>query len=267
MPPTGGNRADRACKTGNDDRGVAVGRCADPHLAFGVQAPALETAAAGEGAAVLATDGDRADPAREARDVNRNAATGCRSVAQLAIDVGAPTLHAAGGQEGAGVLASCRDRADPARQARDIDRGGTIRVCAVPELTEFVVTPASDTTTARERTGVAVPCGDRGYPARQAHDINRAAARGHRAIAESAPVVVAPALHPATGRDDAGVVADGDDVGGRRRIGCDRCGREGPRDGRHESNCRPQESVIHGLRLDVDVPAVNARPCRQKTRR
>src|SRR5207249_10530544 len=73
VPPAGGNRVDRARNTRNVDRGVAVPRRADPQLAPGVPAPALETATAGDGAGVLATHGDRADPAREARDVDWNA--------------------------------------------------------------------------------------------------------------------------------------------------------------------------------------------------
>src|SRR5437870_11340000 len=99
MPSTGGNRADRAPKTPNVNRGIAVDRRADPHLARGIPAPAFETSTAAEGARVLAPRGDRADTARQTLHVDGNVAIDGSSIAQLGVGVGAPTRHATGSQQ------------------------------------------------------------------------------------------------------------------------------------------------------------------------
>src|SRR3990172_3738466 len=96
--------------------------------------PPLAPPAARERTGVGATRGDRADPAGKARDVDGDAGVGRRAVPELAVGVPAPALDPAADRERARVPASRGDRADPAREARDVDRDAAVDCRAVAEL-------------------------------------------------------------------------------------------------------------------------------------
>ena len=232
-------RADRghpARQADHVDRRRAVGGSAIAELTSPlVGAPALDRAAARQRAGVVAADGDRGHPAREAADVDRRqAGVFDRAVAELTIRVVAPALDRAAARQRARVavavgvdrdhpagephdvdrrravvgravaeltpVAPALDRADPARQADHVDRRGAVGGSAVAELTIGVVAPALDRPGGRHRTREVAAGADRDHPAGQALDADRPGAVGRRAVAELTIFVGAPALDPAGAR-------------------------------------------------------------------
>jgi hypothetical protein len=83
---------------------MTVRRRAVAELAVAVVAPALDAARRGDGAGVGAAGGDRRDAGRQAGDIDGRRAVCGGVVAELAVEVPAPTLDAAARREGAGVI-------------------------------------------------------------------------------------------------------------------------------------------------------------------
>ncbi len=192
------------------DRDAAGGRRAIPELPVFVEAPALHPARGRDRTGVVVAGADRADAAREAEDIDRAAGAAGR-----AGPVVAPALDAAAARERTGVQPARRDCRHAARQAYDINRNAAVGVLPVPELAATVVSPALHATAAGERASVDLARVDRHHPAREAHDIDRRAAVGGRAIPELTGRVLAPALHPALLGERASVARSHGDRGDR----------------------------------------------------
>ncbi len=215
-----GDRAHAVHEAGDVDWSAALGDCTVPESTV---APALDPTAARECARVAGASRDRADPAGEAHDVHRDAAVSRCAVPEAAVVIEAPTLDPAAAREHARVVAAGGDRADPAREARDVDRDGAGGVCAVAELAPVTLAPTLDPAAARERARYRAARGDRADPARDARDVDRNAALGRRAVAELARAVGSPALDATASRERAAVrVAQRDrgDRGADGRWGC-----------------------------------------------
>ncbi len=95
--------SDPAGESADVHRGQALGGGAVTELAEGVAAPALDPAAGGEGAGVIAARGDGADPAGQSADVHRREALGGGAVTEQAACVVAPALDPTAGGERASV--------------------------------------------------------------------------------------------------------------------------------------------------------------------
>jgi hypothetical protein len=123
-------------------------RAAIAEFTMNVVAPALDRSARQKGTSVIQAGGDL-DRATHALDSDRRVAVQARAAvgdlpgAELAVEVAAPALNDATGDDGACVLATLRDSLCTAEAAHS-DRRRAVRRCSVPELPEFVQTPAPD---------------------------------------------------------------------------------------------------------------------------
>jgi len=142
------------------DRRTTALLSAVAELTLVVPAPALDPAAASQRASVAGSRGDGTDPAAELANVDWGRAVRIRPVAQLAVAVRAPALDPAAAGQGAGVVESRGDGADPAAEPANVDRGRLGLGRPVAELAVVVQAPALDRTGAGQRAGVAGSRGD-----------------------------------------------------------------------------------------------------------
>src|SRR5262249_2638273 len=121
---------------------------------------------------------------------------GVRAVAQLAVRVLAPALHATRLQQRAGVEGADRDALDARGEAGNVDRNQAVHVRTVAELAgELVESPALHAVARGERARALAIAGDREGRGRTETDhILRREHRGPAAVAELPVVVAAPAL-------------------------------------------------------------------------
>ena len=83
MGLTSGDGADPVGEVADIHRGQALSGAAVTELAIVVEAPALDSAAGGEGAGVGLNSGDGADPAGQSADIHGGQALGGSAVAEL----------------------------------------------------------------------------------------------------------------------------------------------------------------------------------------
>src|SRR3990172_5015039 len=161
------------------DRDAALGHRVVSELAVFVGAPALDPAASRQRTGVVVARGDRADAAREARDVDGDVAV-------------APALDSAAARQRAGVPGARGNRADATREARNVDRAAAVGRRAAAKLPIMAGPPALSPPAAREGASVVGARGDCADAAREARDLDRPGAVGRRAVPELAVLVGAP---------------------------------------------------------------------------
>jgi len=141
---TGGDGADPARQPAHVYRRVTVCGRAVAQLTVPVVSPALDPAARSPRTGVISTGVDGADPARQPAHVYRCQVPDGRAVAQLTVLVVSPALDPAARSQGTGVIPTCGDGADPARQPTHIYRRVAVGGRAVAQLTARVPSPTLD---------------------------------------------------------------------------------------------------------------------------
>ena len=156
-----GNRADAARQAADVDRRQLLIRRAVAELTIVIVSPALDAAACGQRTSMEKARGNRTDAARQATDVDGCEFVCRRPVAELTRVIVSPALDAAARCQRTGVITTCGNRTDAARQATDVDGCELLRRRAVAELTIAIVSPALDAPARRQCTGVINTCGNR----------------------------------------------------------------------------------------------------------
>src|SRR5690606_13327293 len=132
----GGDRCDATGKPVHVHRHVPLGLGAVAEFAVLVRAPAFRRPAAGHRAGVETSRADRAVSPGQPASAHLRVPRRCRAVAELALAVPAPALHAAAAGERAGVLAAGGDRLHATGEAADLHRRKALGIGAVAELPE-----------------------------------------------------------------------------------------------------------------------------------
>jgi len=199
---------------------VPRGGRAVAQLAAAVVSPASNRAVIKDGTGVVATSSDShsGTPAWPTRKCSGRVPRGGRSVAQLAVAVGAPASNRAVIKDGTGVVATSSDGhsgtpAWPTRKCSGrVPRGGR----SVAQLSVVIPSPAADRAVVEDGAGMAAAIssdGHRGTPAWPTRKCSGRVSIGGRSVAQLAVGVVAPASNRAVIKDGTGVVATSSDSG------------------------------------------------------